>query len=104
MILYMVSVVVPNNRAEEWESWMTNKHIADVVAASKFISATLLRVIEPESTTHTRFSVQYLAENLEQYEDYRINFAPKLQQEHTAIFGTSVSASREVLKQIQQWK
>ncbi|MBS1538964.1 MAG: DUF4286 family protein [Bacteroidetes bacterium] len=103
MILYVVSVVVPKNRADEWEAWMTKKHIADVVATGKFKSARLLRVLIPESTSHIHFSVQYLAETIEQYDDYRIYFAPKLQADHTAIFGTSVTASREVLEEIKVW-
>jgi hypothetical protein len=104
MIMYVVSVSVPNDRAAEWETWMTEKHIADVLATDKFISATLWRVEFPESTTHTRFSVQYLAETMEQYEAYRADFAPALQTDHTNIFGTTVTASREVLNEIKSWQ
>ena len=103
MIMYVVSVSVPNNRADEWETWMKETHIGDVFATGKFFSAKLLRVLSPESTTHTRFSVQYSAETAEQFDAYRMEFAPKLQADHTAIFGTSVTASREVLEEIKVW-
>lgn len=103
MIKYNVSVSVPQDLAGEWESWMREKHIADVVATGKFISAQLWRVLEPESADMVQFSVEYIAENLAEYEEYRAKYAPALQADHTAIFGTRVTASRRVLCEIQQW-
>lgn len=103
MIKYNVSVSVPQDLAGEWESWMREKHIADVVATSKFVSAQLWRVLEPESADMVQFSVEYIAENLADYEEYRATYAPALQADHTAIFGAKVTASRRVLSDIQQW-
>lgn len=103
MIKYNVSVSVPQDLAGEWESWMREKHIADVVATGKFTSAQLWRVLEPESDGVVQFSVEYIAENLADYEEYRTNFAPGLQAEHTALFGARVTASRRVLRAVQQW-
>ncbi len=103
MIKYNVSVSVPQDLVGEWESWMREKHIADVVATGKFISAQLWRVLEPESADMVQFSVEYIAENLAEYEEYRAKYAPALQADHTAIFGTRVTASRRVLSEIQQW-
>ncbi len=103
MIKYNVSVSVPQDLAGEWESWMREKHIADVVATGKFVSAQLWRVLEPENGDMVQFSMEYLAEDLAEYEEYRATFAPSLQADHTAIFGTRVTASRRVLREIQQW-
>ncbi len=103
MIQYIVSVSVPNNRAVEWETWMKEKHIDDVMATGKFISAQLSRIHFPESDTHCGFSTLYIAENMDEYNDYRVNFAPALQADHAAIFGTSVSASRIVSEEIKKW-
>jgi len=103
MIKYNVSVSVPQDLAGEWESWMREKHIADVVATGKFISAQLWRVLEPESAGVVQFSVEYIAEDLAEYEEYRTKYAPGLQADHTEIFGTRVTASRRVLNEIQQW-
>jgi hypothetical protein len=103
MIKYNVSVSVPQHLAGEWESWMREKHIADVVATGKFVSAQLWRVLEPESADIVQFSVEYIAENLAEYEEYRAIYAPVLQADHTEIFGTRVVASRRVLREIQMW-
>lgn len=103
MIQYIVSVSVPNDRAVEWETWMKEKHIDDVMATDKFISAQFSRIHSPESDTHTGFSTQYTAKNMDEYNDYRLNFAPALQADHSAIFGTSVTASRVVLEEIKKW-
>ena len=84
MIKYNVSVSVPAELAAQWECWMREKHIADVVATGKFISAQLWRVLEPEIIDIVQFSVDYIAENPDQYEEYRVKYAPALQAGHLA--------------------
>ncbi|MBI3259199.1 MAG: DUF4286 family protein [Ignavibacteriae bacterium] len=103
MIQYTVTVSVPNELAREWETWMTEKHIDDVMATGKFISAHLWRLQSPEGSTYTRFQTQYAAESMEDYDDYRMNFAPSLQADHSAVFSSKVTASREILESIKKW-
>lgn len=103
MIQYTVTVSVPNELAQKWETWMIEKHIDEVMATGKFISAHLWKLQSPDGSPYTRFQTQYTAESMEHYEDYRANFAPALQADHFAVFGSTVTASREILESIKKW-
>lgn len=100
MITYQVEVVVPDDLVEQWHGYMTSEHINDVVNTGHFMSATLVKVIEPAIEGATVFRVIYQAHSAESLEIYRRECAPALQAHHTSIFGDAVKATRSITEEI----
>lgn len=100
MITYTVDVRVPVARVNEWVDYMTNGHIADVVATGYFTSGTLTRVLDPLEQDVVMFRVMYQCESDEHLLAYRTLAAPALQAHHTARFGTDVVAVRTVTEDV----
>lgn len=96
MITYIVDVRVAASRVDEWVNYMTNGHIADVVATDYFTSGTLARVLDPQEQDVAIFRVSYRCVSEEQLAAYRTLAAPALQAHHAARFGTDVVAVRSV--------
>lgn len=100
MITYIVDVRVPVSRVDEWVDYVTNGHIADVVATGYFTSGTLARVRDPQELDVAIFRVSYQCVSEEHLAAYRAQAAPALQAHHTARFGTDVVAVRTVTEDL----
>lgn len=100
MITYAVTVVVPVDHAEAWQSWMQTVHITDVMASGIWKEARLHRVITPAMEAHVTFVTQYRCESYADYERYRDEFAPQLQAHHNELFGDKASATRALFEEI----
>ncbi|MBM4177938.1 MAG: DUF4286 family protein [Ignavibacteria bacterium] len=100
MITYQVEVTVPDEYVERWYSYMTSRHINDVLTTGHFISAKLVRMIEPAVSGNTLFRVIYIAQSYQALESYRRECAPALQAEHIAMFGSAVSATRSITEDV----
>ncbi|MBL7999257.1 MAG: DUF4286 family protein [Candidatus Kapabacteria bacterium] len=100
MIIYQVDCTVPNDVETEWREWMMNEHISDVMNTEMFESFTMHRVVKPVLENHTVYSIQYATDSIGNYERYRLDFAPVLQQAHKAKFGDAITAERCVMETI----
>lgn len=96
MITYVVEVTVPVDLADAWVDYMTSGHIADVVNTGCFLSATLVRVVDPSIEGAAVFRSMYVANTLDDVARYRRDHAPALQAHHTERFGDRVRAVRSV--------
>ncbi len=99
MITYNVTVQVDNAILEEWLVWIEN-HMPQVVATGCFESSAFFELLEPKIDENRTFVIQYLAKNLENYEDYIKNHSTELRQEGIEKFGDQMSAFRSILKKI----
>ena len=95
MITYQVEVTVPNALVDQWVDYMTSQHIADVVNTGLFLTAHLIKVVDP-----TVFRVRYACRSIDDLETYRSEYAPALQAHHTEKFGTAVTAVRSVTEDL----
>jgi hypothetical protein len=93
MIIYQVTVHVDRDREEEWQVWMRDHHIGDVLATGYFTRADFEQAIGEEGE-RTTYQIRYHAETLEQYQTYAREAAAPLQKDHADRFGDCVSASR----------
>jgi hypothetical protein len=96
VITYRVSVDVPANVLVEWLSWMTSKHIPDVLSTGCFVGFSIHKVVDPNPDAAT-VVIDYFAACMDAYNRYSIEFAPALQAHHTQRYGALVSASRQLL-------
>jgi len=101
MIVYNVTVNVTDQIHDRWLEWMLNDHIPKVLETSMFRSYRIFKILsrQPEETGST-YSIQYYAEQLSDYEYYRDEFAPKLQQDAAEKFGGQFTAFRTLLEEI----
>ncbi|WP_379088387.1 DUF4286 family protein [Pedobacter sp. UC225_65] len=97
MLLYNVTVIIEDAAQEEWLQWMQEIHIPAVMETGKFVSNRLLRVVDSPNEGVT-FCVQYIAENLAEYEDYQLNHAPALQAELQTKFENRFVAFRTLME------
>lgn len=101
MILYNVTVNVEEDIHEEWLQWMQEVHIPDVMATGLFAENRIFKILSkyPEETGVT-YSIQYLAQTLDDYDTYQREHAPRLQQEHTSRYEGKFVAFRTILEQV----
>lgn len=104
MIIYNVTVNVDDSIHEQWLSWMTKKHIPEVLATGKFIKANLVKVLIVEEMGGTTYSVQYYTENKEILEKYYNEDASRLREEGAKLFGDKMLAFRTELEIIKEFK
>jgi len=103
MIIYNVTCKVDASREDEWVSWMRKVHVPDVCATGSFISATLLRLKFPPEDEGVTYAVQYHCPSMQILDRYLSEFAPALQQEHSAKFGNDVVAFRTILEKVGEY-
>jgi len=103
MIIYNVTVNIDNSVREDWLSWMQEVHIPDVMKTGYFLEYTLSEIMA-ESEGGTSFSIQYLCNSMEDFEEYQRNNAPQLQKEHTERYMNKFAAFRTLLNVVNKGK
>ena len=101
MLLYNVTVTVDLDVADEWLRWMRSEHIPEVLATGKFRSHRLSRLLGHEHKEAEIFTIQYLAENAAQFEQYQMEHAPALQRAHRERFDGKFAAFRTVMEVVE---
>jgi len=97
MVLYNVTVIIEDAAAEEWLQWMLEIHIPEVMATGKFVSNRLLKVLDSPNEGIT-YCIQYVAETVEDYDDYQLNYAPALQADLQRNFENRFVAFRTLME------
>lgn len=100
-ILYNVTVSVEALIYADWLTFMRENHIPEIFSTGCFSGYKICRIIDESSETYT-VAIQYFADNLEKFEEYKDKFAPILQQEYLQKFGESAPAFRTVLHAIEE--
>jgi hypothetical protein len=102
MIIYNVTCHMEPALAEEWLEWMNEVHIPEVMATGCFREVGILKVLTNAADDEgVNYSIQYRAQSLADYERYRDQFAPALQQETRARYGEQILAFRTLLEEIR---
>lgn len=73
MIIYNVTCSVDKEIAEEWISWMKDKHIPGLLNAGLFESYKILKVLSHEDDRTLSFAVQYSSKSMEGVQKYYLN-------------------------------
>jgi hypothetical protein len=97
MLLYNVTVIIEDSAANEWLQWMQETHIPEVMATGKFVSNRLLKVLDSPNEGAT-YCIQYVAENITEYNDYQENFALTLQADLQVKFENKFVAFRTLME------
>lgn len=99
MILYNLTVILDEAIQEDYLSWMKQQHIPEVMDTSCFISYRILKVLDSPNEGVT-YCIQYIAETMEDYDKYVLNFAPALRVSFPERFTDKFVIYRTVMEYI----
>ena len=101
MIVYNVTCHLSNELLEEWLTWMKSVHIPEVMQTGCFTESKMLRLLnQADDDEGVNIAIQYTASSLADYERYRDEFAPALQQKTREKYGEQILAYRSLLEEI----
>jgi hypothetical protein len=98
MIIYNVTIKVEWSIAEDWENWMRNTHIPEVLQTGCFDKHQLVRLLEVDETDGPTYAAQYYAPNLTSYDYYLQHHAPALQKKSTDLWGQKCLDFRSLMQ------
>ncbi|MBK9760332.1 MAG: DUF4286 family protein [Flavobacteriales bacterium] len=97
MIIYNVTVNVDVDVAEEWLHWMKSAHIPDVMATGLFLDNRICRILAEEEGGLS-YAIQYTCTDMETYERYKAEHAPRLQADTQKRYAGKFVAFRTLLE------
>ena len=100
MIIYNVTSNVHESIHDQWMIWMQHKHIPEILATGKFVSARLFRVLIEEEMGGVTYSAQYTTDSKDTLDRYYQEDAPNFRAEIEKLFGEKVLAFRTELQVI----
>lgn len=98
-IFYTVHVYIEESIAKEWQDWMIRVHIPDVMRTRCFDGSQISALIEPEKGGYKGFQIQYNTTS-DRFATYQLDFAARLQKEHTEKYAGRFIASRFITEKI----
>ena len=102
MYIYNVTTHIDASVHDAWLTWMKETHIPDVLATGKFLSAKMTRVLVPEETDGTTYSVQFTTVDRDTLERYYEEDAPKLREDVQRLFPNKFVSFRTELEVISE--
>ena len=102
MIIYNVTTNIHESVHDQWMIWMQHKHIPEMIATGKFISARLVRVLIEEEMGGVTYSTQYTTDSKATLEKYYQEDAAVLQEEGQKLFGEKMLTFRTELQVISE--
>ena len=101
MIIYSVTVVIKKDVEESWLEWMKEIHIKDVMKTGYFEDWEMQKQIIPElAANESTYITDYKTSSLDQYNEYLMKEAPRLQKDHIEKFSNKFRASRAIYQLI----
>ena len=86
MIIYNITCNVELSVSKDWQKWMREIHIPEVMKCRIFISAKMNKILSVNDDGDT-FAIQYKCNSMKDLHQYEIKFATELQKKHTDRYG-----------------
>jgi hypothetical protein len=97
MILYNVTIILEESIHESWLRWMKSEHITKVMNTGYFTSNRMLKVLDSPNEGIT-YCIQYVADSIENYNEYQRKFAAALQSDYPEEFTGKFVSFRSVME------
>ncbi|HEX6574504.1 MAG TPA: DUF4286 family protein [Gemmatimonadaceae bacterium] len=97
MILYSVVAEVPDDLAGDYEPYMVDRHIPDLMLTGLLAGASFLRGDE------NRYRVDYRFQSRDEYDRYIAEHAPRLREHFNEHFNGRVKTSRTVWETVRDF-
>ncbi len=101
-ILYNVTVKIIKEKADDWIQWMSETHIPDVMQTGKFLSYRMSELFDEEADDGRTFAIQYVAQDMETFQDYQSHHAKTLQQDHATRYANQYVAFRTLMQILKE--
>ena len=97
MVIYEVNLSIDKSIYSKYKLWL-NDHIKEVLQLPGFVQAYLLKEEQNEVFDQHKLTVQYQLESRSDLERYFTEFAAKMREEGTKLFGEKYSATRRIFE------
>jgi hypothetical protein len=101
-ILYNVTIKIETSIKDEWLSWMIEKHIPDVMATKLFESYKITQIMGDDDEHGVGFAVQYIALNMDDFNQYQSLHSKTLQAEHASRYENRYVAFRTLMEVVSE--
>lgn len=98
MIIYNVTIKVDWSIAAEWEKWMKEEHIPELLETGCFDKHQLVRLLEVDETDGPTYAMQYYAQSLSKYDYYLQHYASALKEKFSKKWGQRYSDFRTLMQ------
>jgi len=98
MIIYEITATVRADLIEDYEKYMRETHIPDLLETGFFGGAKFAR------SSANRYRIQYEAHDQKALDDYLATAAARLREDFLSHFGEGIELSRENWEVLQIWK
>jgi len=99
MIIYNVTVKIDLDVHDLWLRWMKEEHMPRVMETGCFVDKKIYRVLQEDETEGITYALQYFANGIADYFNYKENFAADLQKEGLDLFPGKYTAFRTLLRE-----
>src|ERR1700689_4656908 len=100
MIIYNVTLNVDDSIHFKWLEWMQKEHIPEMLSTGLFTGYRMCRLLDVEDEGST-YSVQYSCHSLIEYNKYKEEYAPHMQQEGVKRFQDKFLGFRTLMEGIE---
>jgi len=100
MIVYNVTVKIDLNVHELWVKWMKEDHIPKVMETGCFTDHKFYRIMEENQSDGMTYAIQYFANELSNYFDYKEKYAESMQKDMRDTWPDKYAAFRTLLREI----
>jgi hypothetical protein len=97
MLTYEITATVRPDLCEQYERYMRERHIPDLLGTGAFVAASFSR------SAAGRYRIRYEARSREQLDSYLAEHAPRLRQHFTDTFPAGIELSREEWTVVESW-
>lgn len=97
-VIYEVNLEITPNRVAELDEWLPG-HVAGLLKQPGFLSARILKDLEPAADGRSRRSIRYRLRNQQALDDYLAGPAERMRAEGVRRFGSAMRAHRRVLRE-----
>ena len=87
MIIYNVTIKIDWSIAADWEKWMKEEHIPELLETGCFDKHQLVRLLQVDETEGPTYATQYYASSLTKYDHYLQHHAPDLRKKVSEKWG-----------------
>ncbi|MGC3977632.1 MAG: DUF4286 family protein [Paludibacteraceae bacterium] len=104
MLIYNTTYVVENTEIALWMKWIEETHVPFMRKTGKFSAPQITKILYPETSNSTSFSVQFKTKDLETLGIWSELYAETLQEEIVKKFGKDVlpfSTVMEVMELVE---
>ncbi len=100
MIIYNVTVKVDLEFHDLWLKWLQEEHIQRVLETGCFTDCKIYRLLEEDTSDGISYAIQYFANSMSDYFNYKEHHAARLQKEGMDLFPGKFQAFRTLLKEV----